>query len=75
MSNPLNLPLLKALSEAAGVPGREERVREILRREGQALFDEISVDPLGSLIGVDLGHGFWSIGLARLIVWRPPRCG
>ncbi len=52
MSTPLNLPLLKALSEAAGVPGREERVREILRREGQALFDEISVDPLGSLIGI-----------------------
>jgi endoglucanase len=48
----MNLPFLKSLSEAAGVPGREERVREILRRESQGLFDELSVDPLGSLIGV-----------------------
>jgi endoglucanase len=52
MSTILNLPFLKALSEAPGVPGREERVREILRRESQGLFDEISVDPLGSLIGI-----------------------
>jgi endoglucanase len=52
MSTTLNLPFLKALSEAPGVPGREERVREILRRESQGLFDEISVDPLGSLIGI-----------------------
>ena len=26
----MNLPLLKSLSEAPGVPGREERVRKIL---------------------------------------------
>ena len=47
----MNLPLLKSLSEAPGVPGREERVREILRREFDGLFDEISVDAMGSLIG------------------------
>jgi endoglucanase len=46
----MNLPLLKSLSEAAGVPGREERVRKILERECKALFDEITVDPMGSLI-------------------------
>jgi endoglucanase len=51
-SDGLNLKFLKALSEAAGVPGREERVREILRREAAGLFDEVSVDPLGSLIGI-----------------------
>src|SRR5438552_541189 len=50
--NTLNLPFLKALSEAPGVPGREERVREILRRESQGLFDDVSVDPLGSFIGI-----------------------
>src|SRR5260370_22313287 len=52
MNTSLNLPLLKALSEAAGVPGREEWVREILRREGEALFDQQSVDPMGNLIGI-----------------------
>ena len=46
----MNLKLLKSLSEAPGVPGREERVREILQREIKGLFDESSVDPLGSLI-------------------------
>jgi endoglucanase len=46
----MNLPLLKSLSEAAGVPGREERVRKILERECKALFDEVTVDPMGSLI-------------------------
>ena len=47
----MNLALLKQLSEAPGVPGREERVRDILKREFHGLFDEITTDPLGSLIG------------------------
>ncbi|MDB5288823.1 MAG: family peptidase [Phycisphaerales bacterium] len=46
----MNLPLLKSLSEAPGVPGREERVREILQRECTGLFDSIHTDPMGSLI-------------------------
>jgi putative aminopeptidase FrvX len=46
----MNSPLLKSLSEAPGVSGREERVREILRKECEGLFDEITVDPMGSLI-------------------------
>ena len=29
----MNLPLLKELSEVAGVPGREERVRAILQQD------------------------------------------
>ena len=47
----MNLQLLKELSEAPGVPGREERVRELLQREFNPLFDDVQVDPLGSLIG------------------------
>lgn len=46
----MNLPLLKMLSEAPGVPGREERVRKILERETQGLFDEVCTDPMGNLI-------------------------
>ena len=46
----MNLPFLKALSEAPGVPGREERVREIVQREARGLFDEITTDPMGNLI-------------------------
>jgi len=46
----MNLPFLKALSEAPGVPGREERVRDILQREARGLFDDVSTDPMGNLI-------------------------
>ena len=48
----MNLPFLKALSEAAGVPGREERVRDILQREARVLFDDLSTDPMGNLIAI-----------------------
>jgi tetrahedral aminopeptidase len=46
----MNLKLLKELSEAPGIPGREERVREIIAREARKHFDDITVDPMGSLI-------------------------
>lgn len=46
----LNLDLLKRLCETPGVPGREERVRELIRKEVKGLFDSIETDPLGSLI-------------------------
>jgi endoglucanase len=46
----MNLAFLKALSEAPGVPGREERVRDILQREAKGLFDDVSTDPMGNLI-------------------------
>jgi len=46
----MNLKLLKELSEAPGVPGREERVRDILRGEAAKIFDNITIDPMGSLI-------------------------
>ena len=46
----MNVDLLKRLCEIPGIPGREERVREIIDAEIEGLFDEIEVDPLGSLI-------------------------
>jgi tetrahedral aminopeptidase len=46
----MNIEFLKRLSEAAGVPGREERVRDILQAEAGGLFDEVCTDPMGSLI-------------------------
>lgn len=44
--------LLKKLSEAAGVPSREEQVRAIIEAEVRGLADEVTVDPLGNLIAV-----------------------
>jgi endoglucanase len=51
----INLALLKSLSEAPGVSGREERVRELLRKELTGLADEIHTDTLGSLIATKKG--------------------
>ena len=48
----MNIPLLKVLSEVTGVPGREERVREIVERELRGLVDEVREDALGNLIAL-----------------------
>ena len=46
----MNIDLLKRLCEIPGIPGREERVRAAIEEEVDGLFDEMEVDPLGSLI-------------------------
>lgn len=48
----IDTSLLKRLSEAAGVPSREEQVRNLIEAEIADLVDEASVDALGNLIGV-----------------------
>ncbi len=52
----LNEELLKRLIETPGVPGREERQREIAREELETLTDEVHTDPLGSVIGTKRGR-------------------
>ncbi|HOA73208.1 MAG TPA: M42 family peptidase [Phycisphaerae bacterium] len=44
------MEFLKQLSELPGVPGREERVRELIQAQTRGLFDETRVDALGNLI-------------------------
>ncbi|TVS07086.1 MAG: M42 family peptidase [Phycisphaerales bacterium] len=46
----MNIDLLKRLCETPGVPGREDRVRILIEKEIEGLFDEVSTDPLGNLI-------------------------
>ncbi len=46
------MDLLKRLSEAPGVPGREEQVRAVVRAELDGLVDELSVDAFGNLTAV-----------------------
>lgn len=46
----MNIDLLRRLCETPGVPGREERVRALIEKEAEDLFDEIRTDPMGSLI-------------------------
>lgn len=53
----MNLALLKELSETPGVPGREERLRAIVRRELKGLVDSIEVDVMGNLVARRTGRG------------------
>ena len=46
------LDLLKKLTTTPGVPGREHRIRQLILDEIGDIFDEICIDPLGSIIAV-----------------------
>ncbi len=46
----MNLELLDRLAVTASISGREYRVRELIRREVEGLFDEVRVDTMGSLV-------------------------
>ena len=42
--------LLERLTTTPGIPGREHRIRALILKEIEEIFDDISVDPLGSII-------------------------
>ncbi len=46
----MNIDLLKRLCEMPGVPGHEDRVRDLITAEIKDLFDEVKTDPMGSLL-------------------------
>ncbi len=50
------MELLQELCEATGIPGREERIRAIVRRELEPLVDEIRVDRMGNLLAIRKGN-------------------
>lgn len=67
------MELLKKLSETPGAPGREERVRDLIRGEVEGHCDRVYVDPMGNLVCVkratrDDGHITDANGESR-----PPR--
>ena len=53
----MSIDLLRQLSEAAGVPGREETIRRIVLDEYANLVSEHRVDALGNVIGHKRGQG------------------
>lgn len=67
--------LLKTLTEAAGVSGREERIREILLQETRGLWDETRVDAMGNLICLKraVGNGKAPSRRRRAVAARPER--
>lgn len=52
-----NTELLRRLCETPGVPGHEERVRDLIRAEIKDLADDVHQDPMGSLHAIRRGKG------------------
>ena len=42
--------LLERLTTTPGIPGREHRIRALILEEIDGIFDEITIDPLGSIV-------------------------
>ncbi len=53
----LDYSLLKKLSEAPGIPGWEDRVRDLVKAELKGLADEVRTDALGNVIAHKRGSG------------------
>lgn len=53
----MNLDLLRRLCETPGIPGREDRIREVVIEELRPLVDTLRVDALGNVVGVKPGRG------------------
>lgn len=48
----INVALLKEICETPGVPGHEQKVRELITRELKGIADSITTDNMGNLIAV-----------------------
>ena len=46
----MNISLLRSLCETPGIPGREERVRDLVKKNIKGLFDTVTTDAMGSWI-------------------------
>lgn len=46
------MKLLEAFTQTPGIAGREHRVRDLIAKEIDGLFDDVSIDPMGTMVGV-----------------------
>lgn len=53
----MNFDLLKKLCETPGISGYEDRLRALVAEEMRELVDDVSIDAMGSVIGVKRGSG------------------
>ncbi|MFW5938446.1 MAG: M42 family metallopeptidase [Halanaeroarchaeum sp.] len=49
--------LLRKLTETSGVPGYEDRIRDLVRRELETATDEVRTDAMGNVVGTLYGDG------------------
>jgi len=58
------LELLKKLTQTPGVPGREEKIRDVVWNEMTDICEEVRTDAMGNLIGLKKGKGNGKIMIA-----------
>ncbi len=54
---PINVPLLQQICEAPGVPGFEQRIRQLVLHHVTPLVDTVEVDNMGNVIALKKGVG------------------
>lgn len=59
-----DIDLLTELTETSGVPGYEDRIRDIVRRELEATTDEVRSDEMGNVVGTIHGEHEYSVAVA-----------
>lgn len=61
---PINIALLRSLTQTPGIASQEDRVRDVVRAEMQSLVDEMTVDVMGNLLGTRHGKGGPRVAIA-----------
>ncbi len=64
MSVPFDFDLLRELTETSGVPGYEDRIRSVVRRELESEVDELRSDGMGNVVGTIEGDSDYSVAVA-----------
>ena len=64
MSFEFNFDLLRELTEARGVPGYEDEVRDVVCREFADRVDCVRTDAMGNVVGTIEGSGDYSVAVA-----------
>ncbi|MHC3437797.1 M42 family metallopeptidase [Natrialbaceae archaeon A-gly3] len=59
-----DMDLLEELTEERGVPGYEDRIREIVRREFDEHVDRVRTDEMGNVVGTLEGESDYSVAVA-----------
>jgi len=57
----MDFELLRELTETGGVPGYEDRIREVVRREFSTACDHVRSDAMGNVVGTVEGDGDRSV--------------
>ncbi len=61
---PFDFDLLSELTETSGVPGYEDRIRDLVQEELDGVVDRVRTDAMGNVVGTVEGEGDYSVAVA-----------